>query len=96
MQKKDQFENCISLMNTSELRTCTDDEMYDYYEDPDYVDCEPPLDDAPKFVYVYNNEDKCLAGATCTNSGKCGLRGKIRIINAIFFKHLQSLRKCFL
>ena len=62
-------------MNPLELRTCTEDEIYDYYEDPDSIDCEPPLDDSPKFIHVYNNENSCPSGTTCTNGGNCGIRG---------------------
>ena len=66
-------------MNSLELRTCTEDEIYDYYDDPDSVDCEPPLDDSAKFIYVYNNENSCPAGTVCTNSGKCGMIGNLQL-----------------
>ena len=64
-----------SIFSSETIRICTDDEIYDYYDDPDSVDCEPPLDDSPKFEYVYNSASNCPEGTKCTNGNTCGVKG---------------------
>ena len=69
-----------SLFSSETIRICTDDEIYDYYDDPDSVDCEPPLDDSPKFEYVYDKASNCPEGTKCTNGNTCGVKGTTKVI----------------
>ena len=57
------------------MRYCTEDEIEDYDDDEDSVDCEIPPSTAPKFTYPYNDERICPVGTNCTSGNKCGPRG---------------------
>ena len=67
----------VSLINTSifSIRTCTEDEMYDYYEDPESLtsECVPPAGVHPKKEYVYNTN--CPEGSKCVRGNECGAKG---------------------
>ena len=54
---------------------CTAEEIYDYYDDPDSVDCVPPSSAAPKLKYLYNTAMNCPSESKCVKGSECGAKG---------------------
>ena len=68
-------EDIDEIEDFDEIRVCTDDELYDYYNgDVEQLDCQT---DDPPFLYIYNDDSHCPSGTTCTNGNNCGVTGNI-------------------
>ena len=83
----------ISLGNSDwlnifiEIRECEGDEIEDYYDDEESVDCVLPKNSnsAPKFEYVYKTESNCPNNTKCSNGRQCGVKGTSTIISTLLF-----------
>ena len=87
----------IDVTNTSlfnifiEIRICEGDEIEDYYDDEESVDCVLAKDSAPTFEYFYNTESNCPQNTKCVNGRQCGAKGTSTDYNVnLFFQGSQN------
>ena len=70
-----------------EIRICEGDEIEDYYDDEESVDCVLAKDSAPTFEYFYNTESNCPQNTKCVNGRQCGAKGTSTDYNVnLFFR----------
>ena len=62
----------------SNERICTEDEVYDYFNNDDNPpDCILPSSEDPPPQFVYNTAADCPGGTRCVKGTECGAKGSL-------------------